>query len=181
MSTVASVDYVNKRIYLSADTVGVPLDTLDVYRDVRALRRVTEGHRKYRMMIVTGGNIQKTATTYTPPYVQLLYGCFIVPYDTAHSLLIIRDTFSDDGRTGTECFDRSTVNSEVDLDYSVDKVETRIVSVGGSSAPTAAQNAAAVLAAARLTPIHANMKQTNDEDLIGDGTETDKFRSHLVP
>ena len=38
-----------------------------------------------------------------------------------------------------------------------------------------------VLAAAQITPIHANMKQTNDEDLIGNGTEANKFRSHLVP
>lgn len=70
---VASVDYPNKRIYLSAATVGVPLDTLDVYRDVRALRRVTEAHRAYRPMIVAGGNIQKTPTTYTAPYVRMLY------------------------------------------------------------------------------------------------------------
>lgn len=150
MATVASVDYVNRRIYLSADTVGVPLDTLDVYRDVRALRRVTEAHRRFKPMIVAGGNIGKTATTYTAPYVQLLYGCRIVPFDVAHSLLVIRDTFSDDGQAGVGCFDRSTVASEVDIDFSVDKVEVRTIDVsgggGGGSAPTAEQVAAAVWA-----------------------------------
>lgn len=41
--------------------------------------------------------------------------------------------------------------------------------------------AAAILAAAQVTPIHSNMKQTNDEDLIGTGVPGDRFRSHLVP
>lgn len=141
MGTVASVDYIAKRIYLSAETVGVPLDTMDVYRDVRALRRLTEAHRKFKPMIVGGGNIQKTATTYTQPYVVLLYGCYIVPYNAAQSLLVIRDTFADDGRAGVACFDRSTVPAEVDIDIQVAPVEVREVSVGGGggSGLTAAQ------------------------------------------
>lgn len=133
MSTVASVDYIARRIYLSAATVGVPLDTMDVYRDVRALRRVTEPHRQFRPMIVQGGNIQKTPTTFTAPYVQLLYGCYIVPYDTPHSLKVIRDTFTDDGRAGVECFDRSTITANVDIDVVVDKVEVRTVNTAGAS------------------------------------------------
>ncbi len=46
--------------------------------------------------------------------------------------------------------------------------------------PTAAEIAAAILAAAETTPIHADVKQTNGEVIIGDGTEGNKFRSHLV-
>lgn len=148
MSTVSSVDYIGKRIYLSAATIGVPLDTMDVYRDVRELRRAIEAHRKFKPMIIQGGNIQKTPTTFTTPYVQLLYGCRIVPYDTAHSLRVIRDTFTDDGLAGIDCFDRSTISAEVDIDYAVDKVEVQQVSVDGSTAggsvPTAAEIAAAV-------------------------------------
>jgi hypothetical protein len=141
MSTVASVDYIAKRIYLSADTVGVPLDTTDVYRDVRALRRLTEAHRKFKPMIVGGGNIQKTATSFTQPYVVLLYGCSLVPYNTAQSLVVIRDTFADDGRAGVACFDRSTVTAEVDIDIQVAPVEVRevVTGGGGGSSLTAAQ------------------------------------------
>ena len=47
--------------------------------------------------------------------------------------------------------------------------------------PTPEQIAAAILAAAQVTPIHANMEQTNSIELKGDGTESDKFRSVLVP
>lgn len=147
MGTVASVDYPNKRIYLSIDTVGVPLDTMDVYRDVRELRRTNEAHREFKPIIIAGGNIQKTATTFTLPFVQLLYGTHIVPYNTAQSLLVVRDTFSDDGRVGVECFDRSSVTANVDIDYQVDLVEVREVDVGGGgSGPTAAEIATAVWA-----------------------------------
>ena len=51
----------------------------------------------------------------------------------------------------------------------------------GGSGPSAADIAAATLAAAQLAPIHADMKRTNAQPLIGNGTEADKFRSHLVP
>ncbi len=51
----------------------------------------------------------------------------------------------------------------------------------GGSGPSAADIAAAILAAAGATPIYANMKQTNDQWIIGDGSSANKFRSHLVP
>lgn len=144
MSTVSSVDYVNKRIYLSATTVGAPLDTLDIYRDVRELRRITEAHRNFKPIIIGGGGIQKTATTFTQPYVQLLYGCYLVPYNTPHSLLVVRDTFADDGRSGVSCFDRSGVSSEVDIDFQINPVEVREVVTGGGGGSSAEDTADAV-------------------------------------
>lgn len=41
--------------------------------------------------------------------------------------------------------------------------------------------AAYVLTAAQAAPIHADMRKTNTETIIGDGTAGNKFRSHLVP
>ena len=46
---------------------------------------------------------------------------------------------------------------------------------------TVEQIAAAILAAAQVAPIHADMRKTNNEPIVGDGTEGNKFRSHLVP
>jgi hypothetical protein len=43
------------------------------------------------------------------------------------------------------------------------------------------QIADAVMAQAQVTPINANMVETNGEALIGDGTPGNRFRSHLVP
>lgn len=52
-----------------------------------------------------------------------------------------------------------------------------------ASMPTALKEslAAYTLAAAQTTPIHADMRKTVGTELHGDGTETDKFRSILVP
>lgn len=151
MSTVDSVDYVNKRIYLSYETVGVPLDTMNVYRDVRALRVANESHRRFRPMIIAGGNIRKTETTFTLPFVQLLYGCRIVPYDFPHSLLVIRETFTDDGFVGVGCFNRTSVDASVDLDYQVAPVEVREVYTGGGSGLTLAQIEASTVIAKDAT------------------------------
>lgn len=46
--------------------------------------------------------------------------------------------------------------------------------------PSAAEIAAAILAAAQVTPMHTDMRKTNGQTIIGDGTEGNKFRSHLV-
>jgi hypothetical protein len=146
MTLVASVNYTTKRIYLSAATVGTSIDTLDIYREVRALRRTTDVHQQFRPMIVAGGNVTKvTGVSSTPSYVQLLYGCRIVPYNTSHSLKVIRDTFTDDGFAGRDCFDRTPLSPTVAVDIDVDfpEIENRFIS-GGGSAPTAAQNATAV-------------------------------------
>lgn len=134
MAVVASVNYTTKRIYLSAATVGVPLDTLDVYREIRARRVSNEDDRKFKPMIIGGGGIAKTPGVFTQQYVQLLYGCRIVPYDTDHSLVVVRDTFTDDGVSGAACFDRSGVTSNVDLDIQVSPVEVREVSTSGTTA-----------------------------------------------
>lgn len=131
MPLVSSVDYPNKRIYLWPDSVGVLLDTMDVYREVRHLRNTNLSHMKFDRMIVWGGNIQKTATTYTQPYVQLLNGCHIIPYPADQILTLIRDTFSDDGRSGSWCFDRTSIAENIDIVVAVDKVEVREIVTWG--------------------------------------------------
>lgn len=136
MPTVRLVDYEAKRIYLSVDTLGVPLDLLDVYRDVRALRAGTPEHRQYRPLIEAGGNVRKTATTFTQPYVRLLNGAAIVPFPAAQQLRVIREVFSDDGRYGVDCFDRSTVSGlvDIDIDMQINPVEVREINVSGAAA-----------------------------------------------
>ena len=137
MPVVSTVDYISKRIYLHANTVGVDFDTMDVYKEVRALRsadtQTPYPHRNFKPMIIQGGNIQKTPTTKTAKYVQLLYGCRIVPFDTNQSLRVIRDTFTDDGFAGRDCFDRSSLTNTVDIDIDFPEVEISYVYVGGSS------------------------------------------------
>ena len=172
MALVASVDYPNKRIYLSALTAGANLDTLAVYREVRALRRTNAAHRSFRPMIVAGGNIPKiSGLTYTPAYVQLLYGCRIVPYNGSHTLRLVRDTFTDDGMAGRDCFDRTPLSPAVEVNIDVDfpEVEIRTVDVNGVTGPSASDIAAAILALAQLTPIHSDVRKVNGDTIIGHG------------
>jgi hypothetical protein len=53
---------------------------------------------------------------------------------------------------------------------------TQAMSTSGTPAPTANENAAAILAAAQLTPIVSNVKQMNDHAVIGSGQPNDKWR-----
>lgn len=56
-----------------------------------------------------------------------------------------------------------------------------IVAIGsGVTAQDKTDIAAAVLVAAEAAPIHSDMRKTNNQAIIGDGTEGNKFRSHLV-
>jgi hypothetical protein len=133
MPVVAAVDYVQKRIYLSVDTVNADLDTLDVYRECRERRRLNEGDRRFSPMIEAGGNIPKiTGVSATPAYARLLGGARIVPYDSTHRLRVIRDTFTDDGFAGRDCFDRSglTAGVEVDIDVDFPEIEIRFIASG---------------------------------------------------
>jgi hypothetical protein len=182
MPVVASVDYAAKRIYLSSETVNANLDTLDVYREVRALRRTTEAHRRYKPMIEAGGNIVKiTGVSRTPAYVRLLYGCRIVPFNTSHQIRLVRDTFTDNfggsALAGRDCFDRGplSVSTEVDIDVDFPEIEIREVTTSGSTGPTAIEIAAAVLAAAQVTPIHADMKRLNSVAMEGTGVLGDEW------
>jgi len=140
MTTVSSINYDAKRIYLHLDTVDTDLDTMDIYREVRVLRRTNENHRKYDPIIVAGGNIAKIAGVfYTPSYVQLLNGCRIVPYDGVdHTIRLIRDTFTDDGYSGVDCFDRSGIYYNVNID--IDFPEIEIVVIQGGSGLSTEQN-----------------------------------------
>lgn len=130
MPLVLSVDYPNKRIYLSSETPNTSLDTLEVYKEVRSLRRTMESHRNYKPIIEAGGNIAKLPGKYTAAFVIPDTGCYIVPYDSPSSLKLIRDTFTKDGRAGRDCFDRTAITSNIDIDVDFPEIEIREVSTG---------------------------------------------------
>jgi len=169
MPLVASVDYPNKRIYLSASTADSDLDTLAVYREVRALRRTNTAHRVFRPMIVSGGNVEKIAgVSYTPAYVQLLYGCRIVPFNASHSLRLVRDTFTDDGVSGRDCFDRTPLSPMVEVNIDVDfpEIEIRTVAVSGNTY-TVSDIATAVIDAMVSNPPPVNVLKVNNYPVTG--------------
>lgn len=194
MATIDLIDGLMRNIYLSVETVGVDLDMAQVYRDYRTMRRTVAELRKYRPMMValghefTGLNSEGNPE-YTQEIIKMLEGADIIPYNTSQDLHVVTKLISDDGREGRACFDRSllspTVVCNIDYDPPPLKVVTVLVSTGsGLSAeehdklmavPTAASNASAVINAATAAPIAANIKQVNDTDVAGSGTELDPW------
>ena len=192
MALVASVDYPSKRIYLSASSINSDLDTMEVYREVRAFRVSTAEHQKFKPIIEAGGNLEKLPGKYTPAYVILAPGCYIVPYDATQRLKVIRDTFATDGRAGRDCFDRDSIIHNVDIDVDFPEIEIREVTVGGSTiTPQQVANAVRSELSLELSRmdvavssrsasgalVQANVKQINDVNIIGSGLDgVDEWR-----
>lgn len=141
MPLVASVDYPNKRIYLGADSVGVDVLPINIYKEMRARRRLNaDQDRQFYPMITASGN-EPAGPTNTPRFTNLAAGVRIVPFDTSHSLLIRGNLISTaDGLAGRDLFDRAglSVGVEVDVDYQPPQVE--IITVSGGSTLTAQES-----------------------------------------
>jgi len=139
VALVASVDGPNRRIYLGVDSVGVDIHPIDIYKEVRTLRRTDETLRPFDVFMQGKGNEPKGSGKFTERYVVLLNGTRIVPYDGSHTLRVIGTVITDEGTSGISCFDRAplTPTSIVDIEYEPPQVE--IVTVNTGSGLTAAQ------------------------------------------
>ena len=191
-----SFDAATQRINLSAGTVA--LNVRDLYSKRKEWVQVADNAKYFPAFSVTGGDtIDAGAGTSVPCYAFLLNGWRIKPQEANHTLAVTGGVLLVSG--GGDPFVDTTGSFVVRVNYS-QPVQAITVSTGGGSGisaadvwayatrsltasldPTAATIAAAILAAAQATPIHANMMQTNSEAIIGTGTAINKFRSHLVP
>lgn len=156
MPLVDHIDPANRDIYLSADTVGASIHPIDIYKEVRTLRRVTEALRQYMPFLAAKGNDPKGVGKATERYVILLNGARIIPYDVSHTLTVVGIIITDDGQEGIACFDRTPLSgtTRVDINYAPPQVEVITVSGGSGlsndervklmSIPTAPTNASAV-------------------------------------
>jgi len=197
MAQVASVDYDTKRVFLHADTVSAGFDVIAAYFEINALRAANAFGEQNRVHCMSAeGNIQKTTTTFTPRYGYVEPGWRFVPYDTgastSYNLDLLAEIVSKDQLTDRDVFDRSGVAATVNIDPIYEKVEIRVITTGGSSltteehdklmaVPSAATNTSAIFAQAQVTPIHSDMRKAVGTSLKGDGTDSDKIRSVLVP
>lgn len=132
MPLVASTDYPNKRIILHADSVGVDIQPIDIYIELRAERRLTESKRQFDVLMRAFGN-DPAGPTNTPRFANLTNGVRIVPYDASHVLSIVGALINtDEGLAGTDLFDRSSLSPgvEVDIDYQPPQVEIIYVNTG---------------------------------------------------
>jgi len=132
MPLVASTDYPNKRIYLHADSVGVDVQPIDVYKELRAERRTNEAKRQFDVLMTAFGN-DPAGPSNTPRFGNLADGVRIVPYDASHVLSITGALINTaEGLAGTDLFDRAPLSPgiEVDIDYQPPQVEIIYVNTG---------------------------------------------------
>jgi len=155
------IDPINRLIYLDNSTPDTEIHPIDIYREVRQLRRTDETLRPYDMFMTYKGAEKKNpdGSKRTERYGVLLGGTLIVPYDKSQSLDITGTLISDTGLEGRDCFDRSrlSLGVVVDIDYTPKQVEVITVSSGGTaeltqeehdkliSIPTASENAEAII------------------------------------
>jgi hypothetical protein len=140
MAIISHIDGETRRIYLHSDTVGVDLQPMSIYQEMRALRSSDETLRKYDVFLRAYGHVAKGGGKYTERYVQEVNGTRIVPFDISQILNVIGVIITDDGQEGVACFDRSLLSpaAHVDINYVPKQVEIIEISTG-SSALTPAQ------------------------------------------
>lgn len=157
---------VAKTITLSSGTVT--LDLVDLHS--RWKDWVLAGNAQYAAAFkAIGGDIPAI-----PLYLFLLNGWRIVPQSADHVLSVTNGILEVDG--GGEPF----VDPVGDFSIRINRQSPGIAigySSTGSTGPSAAEIAAAVLASLNATTIPVDMQKTNGVEIIGNGTEGNKFRS----
>lgn len=132
MAQVSSVDFVNKRIYLHADTVTSGIDSFLVYDEIRALFAANaNGEQNHPLMLSKEGNFNKGGGRYTAKYAVYDAGWRIVPYGgVAHNLTIMVEIVSKDQLSDRDVFDRSSLAVTVDIDIGYKQNEVITVATG---------------------------------------------------
>jgi len=99
----------------------------------------------------------------------------ICPQTTEPSvrIVIVGDLYPDISTNPMFGYDEVVAGGHTHIEQRV-TTSARVVTTGGSI-PTAAQNAAAVLAAAQATPIHANVEAVNNITVTGTGQPGDTW------
>lgn len=162
-------DGATKRIVLGAGTVLLSVRVLWS----RWCDWMAEGdNSKYlEAMKQVGGDVPEI-----PIFIFLLNGWRIVPQSADHTLEIYDGVLYVDG--GGDPFVDPAGTYKIRMIYKEPGIAIGFSTGGGGATP--AEIAAAILAAAASNPIFADMRRTNGQQIIGDGTAGDKFRSHLV-
>lgn len=108
---------------------------------------------------------------YIPPYYFLQNGWRVRPMESSHNLTITGNLFVDGGGVPVV----STLGTyQVNVNYTV-PVQAQGIASSGSSGPSAAEIAAAILAAAQIAPIHADARRINGTPLAGTGVTGDEW------
>lgn len=113
-----------------------------------------------------------------PLYLFILNGWKIVPQAANHTLSVVNGILEVEG--GGDPFIDPVGNYKIRINRETPGIAIGYSTTGGTSGPSAENIAAVVLAALNATTIPVDMQKTNGTEIIGDGTEGNKFRSIYV-
>lgn len=155
-----TIDAANKRLILDSASVTAK----DIFRAWADWMLLSDNMKYPPAFSATGGDDLGGGLS-IPPYYFLLNGWRVRPMEANHNLTITGNLFVDGGGVPVV----STLGTyQVNVNYTV-PVQAQGIATGGSSGPSAAEIAAAILAAAQITPIHADLRKINAVTVDGAG------------
>lgn len=108
-----------------------------------------------------------------PPYYFLQGAWRVRPMEADHDLTLTGNGFVDGGGTPVV---RTLGPYQVNVNYTV-SVQAQGINTSGSTGPSAAEIAAAIIAASQINPIHTDIRKVNAVPITGSGIEgTDEWR-----
>lgn len=132
---------------------------------------VLSDNSKYLPAFRTAGGDDLGGGLLIPAYYFLSNGWRVRPMESNHNLTITGNLFVDGGGVPVV----STLGVyQVNVNYTV-PVQAQGISTSGSTGPTAAEIAAAVMASLMATTIPVNMQKVNGQALAGTGTESNPW------
>ena len=160
-------DAANKRVILDSASVTAT-ELYSRWVDWAA----TSDNAKYGMVFRQVGSDDLGGGLSIPPYYFLQGSWRVRPMEVDHDLTITGNLFVEGGGTPVV---RTLGAYQVNVSYTV-PVQAQGISTSGSTGPSAADIAAAILAAAQITPIHSDIKKVNSVTVAGTGATGDEWR-----
>lgn len=150
-------DPINKRIVLDS----VSITWTEIYSRWVDWAGLSD-NAKYGMVIRQVGSDDLGSGLSIPPYYFLQGAWRIRPMEIDHDLTLTGNGFVEGGGTPVV---RTLGPYQVSVNYTV-AVQAQGISTSGSSGPSAAEIAAAILAAAQITPIHADVRKSQGVEIV---------------
>ena len=133
---------------------------------------VASDNLKYGVVIRQVGSDDLGGGLSIPPYFFLQGDWRVRPMESSHNLTITGNLFVEGGGVPVV---PTLGTHQVNVNYTV-PVQAQGISTSGSTGPSAAEIAAAVLAALQATTIPVNNTLINGAPVIGDGSEANPWR-----
>lgn len=167
-----AITFDTSRKHIVLDTVSVTAAQI-----WSAWVRWHEDNTQWPLAFQLVGGIALGGGLFIPPYFFLLSGWRVRPMEANQNLLIEGNLFVEGGGVPVV---PTLGTHQVNVNYTV-PVQAQGISTSGSTGPSAADIAAALLAALNATTIPVDARKMNGATVTGDGSIADPWRGVGVP